>query len=136
MIARTTLHAIRALAALAGNAPGEYAGAAAIAERIKAPRNYLGKLLQSLARAGLVQGQKGLNGGFRLTRKAEKISLFDVADHVEQVSRWNGCFLGQSSCRADRPCAMHDRWTKVREVYVQFLKQTSVLDVVNQRTEI
>jgi DNA-binding IscR family transcriptional regulator len=109
MIARTTLHAIRALAALAGNAPGEYAGAAAIAERIKAPRNYLGKLLQSLARAGLVQGQKG---------------------------RWNGCFLGQSSCRADRPCAMHNRWTKVREVYVQFLKQTSVLDVVNQRTEI
>jgi Rrf2 family iron-sulfur cluster assembly transcriptional regulator len=138
MIAKTTLHAIKALAALADSEPGAYAGAAMIARRIQAPPNYLGKLLQSLARAGLVQGQKGLNGGFRLARKPEKISLFDVADPIEQVSRWNGCFLGQGSgaCRSDRPCALHDRWSKVREVYVQFLKQTSVLDVVKKRTEL
>jgi Rrf2 family transcriptional regulator, iron-sulfur cluster assembly transcription factor len=135
MIAKTTLHAIKALAALADNQPGDYAGAGAVAERIQAPPNYLAKLLQSLARVGIVQGQKGLYGGFRLARKPDKISLFEVADQIEQVSRWNGCFLGQGSgaCRADRPCAVHDRWARVREAYVDFLKQTSVLDIVKKK---
>jgi Rrf2 family iron-sulfur cluster assembly transcriptional regulator len=129
MLGRTGLHAIKALAALVGAKSGAYVGTAAIATRIRAPGNYLGKLLQTLARTGLVEGRKGLQGGFRLGRKADQISLYDVAEPIERISRWRGCFLSHGDCRADHPCPAHDRWAGVREAYVKFLQETTIQDV-------
>ena len=54
MISKTGLHAVRAILALARLRDGEFAGAASVAREIGAPQNYLGKLLQTLARCGLV----------------------------------------------------------------------------------
>ena len=54
MISRTAIHAIRALAQLARLDSGSYSGAEALAETIGAPPNYLGKLLHTMSRAGLV----------------------------------------------------------------------------------
>jgi DNA-binding IscR family transcriptional regulator len=51
---------------LAGLPRGAYRGAAAIAEQNDAPANYLGKILQQLARRHVVDSQKGLGGGFRI----------------------------------------------------------------------
>jgi Rrf2 family protein len=129
VLGRTGLHAIKALAVLAGADGDAYVGAAAISTRIRAPGNYLGKLLQTLARLGLVEGRKGLQGGFRLGRKADQISLYDVAEPIERVSRWHGCFLTHGECRSDRPCRAHDRWAAVRETYVRFLQETTIQDV-------
>jgi len=131
MISRTGTHATLALAFLARLKPGEYAGAAQIAAEVGAPRNYLGKLLKLLAEQGLVESQKGFGGGFRLTKAAGKISLYDILEPVERVSKWNGCFLGRSRCNEKSPCALHDRWAKVRSDYLSFLKATTVADVAD-----
>lgn len=129
MLGKTGLHAVKAFAVLAGADDGVFVGAQAIAQRIHAPGNYLGKLLQVLARVGLVEGRKGLQGGFRLTRPSNQISLYDVVEPIEHVSRWHGCFLGRGSCRDDRPCRLHGRWAEVRESYVKFLRETTIQDV-------
>lgn len=130
MITRTALHAIRALACLAELPAGEYAGAAAVAERIGAPANYLGKLLQQLAREGIVRSRKGAGGGFALAQPATAITLFDVVEPIDRVSRWTGCFLGRGQCNADAPCAVHDRWATLREQYLRLLAETSVAEVL------
>ena len=129
MMSKTAIHATLALALMAELGPGEYAGAATIADRIGAPRNYLGKLLQQLASRGLLESQKGLRGGFRLAVPAGKISLYDIAEPLDRVSRWNGCLLGRATCDEKAPCAVHDRWSKVRERYLRFLKSTTVAEV-------
>ncbi len=131
MISKSAVHAVNALAALAGLAPGAYLGTAEVAEHIDAPPNYLGKLLKTLAEHGLLDSQKGKGGGFRLARPPEDISLYDVMEPIEHVSRWDGCFLGQSRCSADAPCAMHSRWREVRDTYLQFLRQTTLADVAS-----
>ncbi len=133
MLSRSTLHGIRALAALAGLEPGEYAGAGRIAREISAPQNYLGKLLQQLAREGLVVSQKGLGGGFRLARPADRITLYDVAEPLEQVSRWQGCFMGTGRCSEDHPCRMHGRWGRLRGDYLALLKETHISDLADDR---
>jgi Rrf2 family protein len=130
MITRTGLHALRAMAALARLPEGEFAGAAAVAREIGAPPNYLSKLLQGLAREGLVRSQKGLGGGFRLARDPCHITLLDVVEPIEQVSRWSGCVLGHRDCSDDAPCAIHDRWKQVRTAYLRMLRQTSVADLL------
>ena len=133
MLGKTGLHAIRALAVLAATDANSFVGAAAIAARIRSPRNYLGKLLQSLAKAGLVEARKGLAGGFRLTRRPDTISLYDVVEPIERISRWNGCFLDHGACRSSHACRVHQHWSSVRESYVGFLKETTLVDVADNQ---
>jgi Rrf2 family protein len=130
VLTKTGLHAVRAMAALARLPEGTYAGAAHIARAIGAPQNYLGKLLQSLAQEGLVRSQKGLGGGFRLARAPARISLLDIVEPIEHISRWAGCILGRAECSEAEPCAIHDRWKKVRNAYLQMLEQTTIADLL------
>ncbi len=132
MITKTGVHALCALAVLAELQHGEYAGAGDIAQRIGAPRNYLGKLMKTLADQGVLESQKGKGGGFRLARNPHSISLFEVMQPIERVSRWSGCFLGRSRCSGDAPCAVHARWGEVRDAYLRFLRQTNVADLNRQ----
>ena len=130
MITKTGLHAVRATVALARLPEGAYAGAAGVARAIGAPPNYLSKLLQGLARSGLVRSQKGLGGGFRLARDPRHISLLDVVEPIEQVSRWSGCVLGHRDCSDEAPCAIHDRWKQVRTAYLRMLGRTTIADLL------
>jgi Rrf2 family iron-sulfur cluster assembly transcriptional regulator len=134
MISRTSKHALAALTALAELPDGQYAGAADVADEIDAPRNYLGKLLKTLADEGLVESQKGKGGGFRLARDPASISLIDAVEPIDHVSRWSGCFLGRGRCSDDRPCAVHTRWAKVRDVYLGFLRNTTIADLAARAT--
>jgi Rrf2 family protein len=118
------------MVALAKLPAGTYAGAARIAQEIAAPQNYLGKLLKALAEQGLVESQKGLGGGFRLAHDPKRISLLDVVEPIEHVSRWSGCILGRPECSDRDPCAIHDRWKAVRDDYLRMLQRTTLAELV------
>lgn len=136
MLSKTGIHAVMALAEMAKLAPGQYAGAGDIAKTISAPQNYLGKLLKSLTNSGLVVSQKGFRGGFRLARPADEISLFDVVDPIDKISRWGNCFMGHGFCNEAEPCAVHHQWKSIREQYLGFLHETSLLDLIQQRVHL
>lgn len=130
MITKTGLHAIRAMVVLARLPAGAYEGAARVAKEIDAPQNYLGKLLQTLSHDGLVKSQKGLGGGFRLAKAPREISLLDVVEPFEHISRWTGCVLGRPECSEVDPCVIHNKWKKVREAYLALLSGTTIADLV------
>jgi len=129
MINKSSLLAINALTELAQLPPGECAGAASIAQKIGAPANYLGKLLQSLAVRGLIISQKGKGGGFRLEKSPRKISLLDIVAAIEDVDKWSKCFLGRKQCLDSSPCRVHGQWKQVREANMRFLKNISLYDL-------
>ncbi|HET6487161.1 MAG TPA: Rrf2 family transcriptional regulator [Spirochaetia bacterium] len=129
MISRSGIHAFKAMAVLGGLPPEEYLGAEAIAARIHAPGNYLGKLLRQLSRAGVVEGRKGGNGGFRLARPRETITLLEVLEPIERVVRAEECILGRPRCSAGKPCALHVGWSHVRTAYLEFLRTTKVSEL-------
>jgi Rrf2 family protein len=109
---------------------GEHVGANRVAGEIQAPPNYLGKLLQTLAREGVVFSQKGIGGGFRLARPAKDISLLEIIEPIEHIGRWSGCIIGRSECSDEHPCVVHERWKKVRTSYMSLLQGTTVADLV------
>jgi len=114
------------MAYLANLPAGAYEGAGEIAVRIRAPRNYLGKLLRQLARAGLLEGRKGSKGGFRLARDKKGISLFEVLEPIEHVSRVKRCILGKAQCTLKEHCALHNGWASIRSEYLRFLRNTTL----------
>jgi Rrf2 family protein len=136
MISKTGIHATLALTFLADLADGEFAGAGAIAREIGAPQNYLGKLLNNLVGSGLVLSQKGYGGGFRLARPAERISVFDIVEPIDHISRWGNCFMGRGKCSESNPCAVHNDWKEIRERYLGFLKSTTLADLAGGKASL
>ncbi len=132
-ITRSGTHALNALAMLGTLPDGARAGVGRIARQIKAPSNYLGKLMRVLSRAGLVEGRRGSDGGFRLSRSSGAISLIDVLEPIDHVSRLKGCILGRSRCPGTNPCAVHEDWSRVREQYFDFLRSTTLADLAPRR---
>jgi Rrf2 family nitric oxide-sensitive transcriptional repressor len=61
----------------------EWVSAHAIADAFKISRLHLGKVVQSLARAGFVETRLGRQGGLRLARDPERIRIGDVVRGVE-----------------------------------------------------
>ena len=128
MISKTAQYALRALVAMASE-PERNHGAQDLARRIEAPPNYMGKLLKLLADAGVLVSSRGSGGGFRLARAAGDITLMDIVDPIDRVSRWSDCFLGLGGCEPENPCPLHRRWGPIREQYLSLLR-TSTLDRV------
>jgi Rrf2 family protein len=129
MLSRTGIHAIRATAVLARLPEGECRGAQQVAADAGLPASYVTKVLQVLARAGVVESRKGPGGGFRLARPADAVSLWDLLEPVERVSRRVGCLLGRATCSEESPCALHDRWSGIRGGLVELLCRTTLADV-------
>ena len=135
VLSKSGIHAVRALILLAELPEGAYAGAVSIAEKINAPKNYLGKILQQLSRDGLLVSQKGLGGGFRLARAPKDISLHDVVEPIDQINRWTGCILGRDTCSEDNPCPIHNHWKQVKEAYLSLLDETTIADLAERQKE-
>ena len=133
MISRTATHTLKALAALQQLPVGSFAGAEQLAHQIHAPSNYLGKLLQQISRAGIVEGRKGRKGGFRLAGEGQTFSLFHALDPIEHFDRYNGCLLGRAKCLRASPCPLHKGWARIRQQYLDFLKSTTLSDLSEKR---
>lgn len=106
-----------------------YEGTAALARRTGAPANYLGKLLQTLAGAGVLESRKGPGGGFRLARPAEEVTLLDIVEPLTDLGRWDGCILGMPICSDETACTLHHRWGEMRESYLNLLSTTVLADL-------
>jgi Rrf2 family transcriptional regulator, cysteine metabolism repressor len=56
---------------------------AAVAERRGIPVQFLEQLFSTLRRAGLLESQRGVKGGYRLARPAEEIAVLDVVQALD-----------------------------------------------------
>jgi len=107
MFTQTTEYALRAVVALAQH-HGEALITARIARLTRVPDGYLSKVLQTLARAGLVSSRRGLHGGFTLTRPPEEITVLEVINAVEPFRRIERCPL-EIKEHGPNLCPLHRR---------------------------
>lgn len=128
MLSRTSRYALLAAIALAQR-PDEWIPAHELALATGIPANYLTKILHTMARARLLRSVRGPQGGFRLARPPEEISLADVVSLFEEPNFLSYCLLGTDTCPADRPCLAHDRWLAAVEAVSRFLDETTLAEI-------
>lgn len=107
MTSQTAEYALRAVVWLASHS-GKALTTRQISVATKVPSDYLSKVLQALARAGLVHSTLGRRGGFLLARTPNHISVLDVVKAVDDVQRIRRCPLGFESHGAVL-CPLHRR---------------------------
>jgi Rrf2 family protein len=96
------------------------------------PANYLSKILHALARAGVLESERGPNGGFRLARSPEELSLAEVMAPFEAIVEQRSCLLGRDQCSDEAPCRLHEHWKLASDPMIEFFKNTKIADLIGQ----
>ena len=126
---RSSEYAIRAFVHLAQVPDGRYAMVKNIAESEDIPTHFLAKILQQLARKGLLRSSKGPTGGFALRVDAGDIRLLDIVEALDGLVPYQQCASGLSECNDDMPCSMHDSWVALRSRIMDYLGKNSIADL-------
>jgi Rrf2 family protein len=119
MISQAAEYSLRAVLCLA-QSPHEAMTAAELSERAQVPPGYFAKVLQVLSRAGIVEGRRGLRGGFCLARPIDEISLWDVIRVVDPSHRIKTCPLHLPEHK-DELCPLHKRLDAAAEAVESIL---------------
>lgn len=129
MFSQTTEYALRAMACLAMR-PDHLTSAVTLAEQTKVPANYLAKVLQQLAGARLIDGRRGVGGGYKLARKADQIKLLDVIEAVAPVRRIETCPLGLPN-HGKNLCPLHRKTDMAAAAVIEIFGGTTLSDLLS-----
>lgn len=132
---RASEYAIRAFMHLAQAPDGRFVMVKQIAERENIPAHFLAKILQQLARKGLLRSSKGPNGGFALRHAPSEISLLHIVEALDGLGDFEKCVSGLAECSDDTPCPMHDAWKELRSRIMEYLERTTIADLVKALEE-
>lgn len=130
MLTQTAKYAIRAMVYLAQQDSDMFYQTRDIAQIINVPPNYLGKTLQKLSHARVLDSQKGLHGGFRTARSSHRISLYEIMIAVEAIPRDMADDTGRHD--SELPSDVYTRLTEISAMYIQFLRDTTLADLLPQ----
>ena len=130
MISQTVEYALRAVTTIAQH-DSQPCTAQKISKITKVPAPYLSKLMQGLVRAGLAKSQRGVHGGFVLSRSAEELTIWDVVQAVEPFQRIRECPLGISS-HGTNLCPLHGRLDNAMAMVERSFRETTVAELLAQ----
>jgi len=87
--------------------PGRYSTAKEISDRYRIPHELLAKVLQKLAKSGLIVSHQGVYGGYSLAKHADQITISTVINAIE------GQLPAITQCIAESPdsCSIYDNCT-------------------------
>lgn len=109
--------------------PDELVSTSQLAEVTHVPMNYLAKVLQSLAKADLITGRRGVGGGYRLARPASEISMLDVINAISPIERITECPLKLEN-HSGKLCPLHTRLDEAARSMIDRFGDISLYDML------
>jgi FeS assembly SUF system regulator len=104
-----------------------------IADRSKLPQPTVGKVLKTLARAGLVVASRGKKGGYTLAKPAKEISIADIIEAIEGPIALTECSdPAASTCGMESCCPVRSHWQKISSVVRRALQSLSLENLRQQ----
>ena len=128
-------YALRIMLDLAQQEPGAFIPLPAIAERQEASEKYLESIISTLARAGLVEGQRGKGGGYRLSRAPEEYTADEIVCLAEGTLAPVTCMKDGESCERAGQCPTRPMWEGLDRVITEYLRRWTVADLLKNAQE-
>jgi Rrf2 family iron-sulfur cluster assembly transcriptional regulator len=131
-----TRYAIQGLVHLARQSqPRNYCLLEDVARAGKLPKNYLSKIFQDLARAGLLDSRKGRGGGYALARPAESIRLMEIIEAFQDpFPEQSHCLLRPGACSASEPCVLHESVIGWEKLMMERMRKTTLSEAAAVHT--
>jgi len=124
-------YAVTAMLDLALNAKDRPITLADISQRQGISLSYLEQLFSRLRKQDLVSSARGPGGGYRLSRKADEISVAQVIAAVDEKVSVTRCD-GKGDCQNGEACLTHKLWCSLSDQIQGFLTGISLGDLVQE----
>lgn len=102
-----------------------------IAVKLSVPKHFLGKIMQELVRAGLLQSTRGPYGGFYLTKQTLTTPLIKVLEITDGMKQFDICVLQLRTCDNISPCPLHLEMEKIKTKLMTVLKGTTIANLMS-----
>jgi Rrf2 family protein len=123
------LIAMKHLALRGGRAPAGSSSAREIAELYDIPIELMAKVLQRLARGGLLASHQGTRGGYELARVPAQISVADVIQAIDGPVAVTACSVEEAQCEQFSKCNVRDPLWRVRERILSALGECTIAEL-------
>jgi len=100
-----------------------------VAAAMDLPISYTPQVLLLLARSGIAEAKPGRDGGYRLTRAPDDVSVLEVVESAEGDLRSTTCILRGGPCHWEEACAVHAAWSEASEAFRSSLASTTLADL-------
>ena len=110
-----------------------------VARREHISEKYLEHLFASLKKAGLIHSVRGAQGGYRLARPAEEITLGDIIRVLEGPVAPTDCVIDEASgekCDRSAECVMRNIWCRIRDDINDILDSITLEQVVKEQRKL
>jgi Rrf2 family protein len=133
-LTRAGEYAIRCVLFMAMNRDRPILARKEIAEAMDIPAQFLGKVAQNLAKAGIIAIRQGAHGGYELTIPPEKLSLLRVVEAIDGEIFLNDCLHRPDTCDRSPLCSVHRVWETARNQLRATLDGISLAGLVAKET--
>jgi len=137
MLTMKTRYALKALTILAEAGPQEPVLIGELAQREAIPRKFLEAILRELKQHGLLSAQRGRNGGYRLQKRAEDITLANVIRALDGPIAPVPClsrtaYQRCAECKSERACGVRLVLRDLYEATAGVLESTTLADLLRR----
>lgn len=105
-----------------------------LAKRLVASTHTLHKVVTNLVAAGLIESVRGPNGGVRLLREANDISLLTIIEAVNRKVTGNRCLFTKPACPEGAPCPFTFLTRDLEEILGRYFSETTLEKLLSGRT--
>ena len=109
--------------------PAASASAREIAEQYDIPIELMAKVLQRLARRGLLTSHQGTRGGYRLGRASGAISVADIIQAIDGPLTVTACSTDSESCGQYAKCSVRDPLWRIKDRIIDALSTCSLQEI-------
>lgn len=106
-----------------------------IAEGYGISATLMAKVLQKLAKQGLVAAKHGSTGGYQLARQPDKISALEVLTAIDGPVLITSCVTSHGNCDATERCSVKEPLQRVNESILNVLNTVTIAHLSEEKQE-
>ncbi len=114
----------------AGGRADDVLSAQDLADRAHLELPTASKLLKQLAQAGLVESFRGVNGGYRLARTPERITIAQIVTAMEGPIGMTECSAQAGLCGHESHCGVRVNWQRINVAIADALASVTLVDML------
>src|ERR1700748_82032 len=100
-----------------------------VADAYHIPPQLLAKILQRLAKVGLLRSTAGMNGGYTLAKNPNEITVFEVIHAVDGPLFLTACSIGPRTCDLTDSCTIKEPMGRVNDRIAELLRSIRIGDL-------
>ena len=104
-----------------------------ISERTKIPLPTVTRLLKTLSNEGLLDSQRGSQGGYSLSESASTISVASIIESIEGPIALTECSTNECACSYESSCNVELPWQKINNTVKTALEKISLAEMIQSR---